>query len=223
MRIAFVVIAVVLRVAAQDGDAPAPAPQGAQDAPEEGDAPAPVRCPLINASFNELSAVGQLLLSQGHSEQAEACLLEAVASTLPVLRVLSHVAANRNDFGRAAALSQLLEMMDSSADAKLLHAQRLLQNNENAAAAKRLAALLETPGSPHAESADVHHLHGIASFRLGDGAAAMRHLERAVQLQPEVAGHGAVLAEIKAAQAQTTGNDTDTDADPVVDTVTSAE
>ena len=155
---------------------------------------APVRCPLVNSGFNELSAVGQLLLARGETAVAEACLLEAVANTLPVLRVLSDVAANRGDFGRAASFSQLLEMMDDSGETKLLHAQRLLQNAEDKDAAKRTAALLATPA--FADNAEVHHLHGIASFRLGDAQRALAHLQRATALEPANGKHAEMTQQI---------------------------
>ena len=166
--------------AAQAQDSPDQDPVQEQD---------PVACPLVNSGFNELSAVGQLLLARNSPAEAEACFLDALSSSLPVVRVLSDLAANRGEFGRAASFSQLLEMMDAGDETKMLHAARLLQNNENDHAAKRLRQLIEGGGT---DAAETHHLYGIALHRLGQADAAA-HLAKAVELQPNSEKYRTVL------------------------------
>ena len=94
---------------------------GAADA-AGGGAPAPdaaaaanISCPIAgNVAYNELNAVSVLLLAQGRVDEAEACLVQAVLSTLTAYKTLSDIALARGDTGRAAMLAGLADRLDGT-------------------------------------------------------------------------------------------------------------
>ena len=65
-------------------------------------------------------------MAQKAIDEAEACLSDAIAATLPAYSLLSEIAAAKKLHSRAAAFSGILETLSpSDGDSVYLHAQRL--------------------------------------------------------------------------------------------------
>ena len=98
--------------------AAADAGAGAADAADAGATSAGaanISCPISgNVAYNELNAVSVLLLAQGRVDEAEACLVQAVLSTLTAYKTLSDIALARGDTGRAAMLAGLADRLDGT-------------------------------------------------------------------------------------------------------------
>merc|ERR1719440_1475242 len=168
-------LALTARVAAQD-DAPA---EGA-DADAEAE-PEPVKCPVGGGGFQELYAVAVLLSHQDKLDEAEVCLSDAITTTVPAYRMLSDIATVNSQFGRAAAIAEVIETLTNNGDAKLYYARKLLRIDQNEKAKERLDVLIEHNG----ENAEIRHLMGVAQFRLDQQDEAIENLKKAIELEPD--------------------------------------
>jgi hypothetical protein len=110
-RLSFLVTLALLALANAQDEAAREA--AATDTPEE---PAPpVKCPLGGGGYQELYAVGMLLVNQDKMAEAEACFSDAVTTTIPAYRLLADITTSNGQYGRAAGAMQsplsLLEQM----------------------------------------------------------------------------------------------------------------
>jgi hypothetical protein len=135
-----VALALSARVAAQEDAAAEGAGENAEAEPE------PVRCPVGGGGFQELYAVAVLLSHQDKLAEAEVCLSDAITTTVPAYRMLSDIATVNSQFGRAAAVAEIIETLTNNGDAKLYYARKLLRVNENEKAKERLDVLIEHNG-----------------------------------------------------------------------------
>lgn len=137
--------ALALTVAAQDADPPPaaeeviPAPPAARRAASRPHAPfsdppvlatlaqaaaadgeaaeaEPIRCPVGGGGFQELYAVAVLLSHQDKLEEAEVCLSDAITTTVPAYRMLSDIATVNSQFGRAAAIAEIIETLTNNGE-----------------------------------------------------------------------------------------------------------
>jgi tetratricopeptide (TPR) repeat protein len=161
--------------AAQEEEAPA-ADGESEEAAEE-----PVKCPIGGGGFQELYAVAVLLSHQDKLAEAEVCLSDAITTTVPAYRMLSDIATVNSQFGRAAAIAEIIETLTNNGDAKLYYARKLLRIDQNEKAKERLDVLIEHNG----ENAEIRHLLGVAQFRMDQPDDAIANLKKAIELEPE--------------------------------------
>merc|ERR1719440_2523698 len=160
--------------AAQEEEAPAADGESAE-------AEEPVKCPIGGGGFQELYAVAVLLSHQDKLEEAEVCLSDAITTTVPAYRMLSDIATVNSQFGRAAAIAEIIETLTNNGDAKLYYARKLLRIDQNEKAKERLDVLIEHNG----ENAEIRHLMGVAQFRLDQQDEAIENLKKAIELEPD--------------------------------------
>ena len=63
--------------------------------------------------------MAMLLTSQEKVDQAEACLSDAITTTVPAFRLLSDIATSNQQFGRAAGIAEIIETLLNNGDSKL--------------------------------------------------------------------------------------------------------
>lgn len=163
----------------QEADEAAP-PDAVAEA-TDANATEPVKCPVGGGGFQEIYAVAMLLSSQDKLAEAEACLSDAITTTVPAYRMLSDIATVNGQFGRAAAIAEIIETLMNNGDAKLYHARKLLRINQNDKAKERLDTLIEHNG----DNAEVLHLLGVAQFRLEQNEEALASMKKAVEVKPD--------------------------------------
>merc|ERR1719197_348118 len=168
-------LALTARVAAQDDP---PAEGAGADAEAEAE---PIKCPVGGGGFQELYAVAVLLSHQDKLAEAEVCLSDAITTTVPAYRMLSDIATVNSQFGRAAAIAEIIETLTNNGDAKLYYARKLLRIDQNEKAKERLDVLIEHNG----ENAEIRHLLGVAQFRMDQPDDAIANLKKAIELEPE--------------------------------------
>merc|ERR1711871_431879 len=138
------------------------------------------KCPVAGGTFSELNAVAVYLASQDKLGEAEACLTDAILTTMGAFRMLSDIATVNGQFGRAAGIAELMDTLANTGDAKLFHAKKLLRINQNEKAKEKLDLLIEH----NAENAEINHLMGVTQFRLQKNTEALASLEKARALDP---------------------------------------
>eukprot|EP01048_Picozoa_sp_COSAG05_P003828 COSAG05_NODE_187_length_14703_cov_123.022186_3_plen_199_part_00 len=173
---AFCVASLALAAAQDEPAAEASEAAEAAEAP-----PPPAKCPLSGGGFQELYAVATLLASQDKIGEAEACLSDAITTSVPAYRLLSDIATNNGQFGRAAGIAGIIETLLNNGDSKLYYSRKLLRVNQNEEAKTRLDALAEA----NTDNGDIFHLLGIAEFRLGNNDTAVASLEKAIAADPD--------------------------------------
>lgn len=139
-------------------------------------------CPLSSGTYNELYAVAVYLADTDRMEEAELCLTDALAATVPAFQMLSDLTTRKQEHPRAALIAGLIDKLVNNADAKLYYAKKLLQNNEHQLAMEILDGV--AVGNP--DIAGIRHLLGVACFGSGKNEEAIANLKRAVELEPEV-------------------------------------
>lgn len=138
-------------------------------------------CPLTAGGYDDRFAVAQLLISQRNVEQAEACLNDAVASTLGAYSLLSDIAAAKRDGRRALAFSAVLETLNPrDGETVYLHAQRLGQVGRWRDALPRLEDLSQS----NPNNFNILNTYGVALYHTKNYTGAVDHFQRALELAP---------------------------------------
>ena len=128
-------------------------------------------------------AVAVYLADSDRMEEAELCLTDALAATVPAYTMLSDLSTLKKQHPRAALIAGLIDKLVNNADAKLYHAKKLLQNNEHQIAME----LLDGVAAGNPDVAGIRHLLGVSQFGSGKNEEALANLKLAVELDPEVA------------------------------------
>jgi tetratricopeptide (TPR) repeat protein len=144
-----------------------------------------IRCPAQGGTFNELNAVGTVLAGQGSYLAAEACLLDAVNTVIPTFQALTELAEVRGDPLQASARSGIVESLAGTAQARLYHAQRLINANRHGEAVGRLSVLAEN----NKDVAGVHHLYANALYNSGLREQGITALKEAIKLDEKNEGY----------------------------------
>ena len=175
---------------AQDA-APSPAPETAAPAAT------PAVCPIQDGTFNELNAIGVLLVAQGNAAQGEACLSLAIASTVSTFRQLSNLATARSDVVRAAMISNIARQLDGTAASNYFHAQKLLIGGDAAGSLQILNNLAES--DENGKLAEFNHIRGIAQFQTGQTKEAEESISKALSINPASKQYADDLAAVQEA------------------------
>ena len=62
-------------------------------------------------TFSELNAVAVYLAAEDKLAESEACLTDAILSTMGAFRMLSDIATVNQQFGRAAGIAELMDTL----------------------------------------------------------------------------------------------------------------
>jgi len=161
-------------------------------------------CPIRGGGFDDRYAVAQVLILQKNLAQAEACLLEAIASTLGALSLMSDIAATQRLPLRAAAFSSVLTQLNpSDGETVYLHAQRLGQ----AGAWNESIPLLDRLATANPSNANIQNSLGAAHFQAFDYDAAVVAFAAAHDLVPDNVDFAANLKKASAVKAGTDTHD----------------
>ena len=126
-------------------------------------------------------AVGQYLLAQKSIDQAEGCLSEAIAATLPAYGLLSEIAALKKERHRALAFSGILETLSpSDGDSVFLHARRLGQAGRWQEALTRLKSLRKA----NPDNIDIVNSLGVAYYHTESYVDAKNEFVYALDIAP---------------------------------------
>lgn len=143
----------------------------------------------------------QLLISQRNIDQAEACLSEAVGSTLGAYSLLSDIAAAKRQGDRAVALSAILETLNPrDGESVFLHAQRLGQVGRWGEALPRLRDLRES----NPQNGNIINTYGVALYHTANYTEARLQFTRALELYPNNTDYKANLEASASALEQQT-------------------
>lgn len=160
---------------------------------------------LSGGGFDDRYAVAQLLIVQRDLARAEACLLEAIASTLGALSLMSDIAATQRLPLRAAAFSSVLTQLNpQDGETVYLHAQRLGQAG---AWNESLPLLLRLSGANPA-NANIANSLGAAYYQTYAYDDAIAAFGRALELAPDNVDFAANLKKATAVQAGDDKHDT---------------
>lgn len=66
---------------------------------------------VAGGTFSELNAVAVYLASQDKLGEAEACLTDAILTTMGAYRMLSDIATVNGQFGRAAGIAEMIDTL----------------------------------------------------------------------------------------------------------------
>ena len=71
---------------------------------------------VAGGTFSELNAVAVYLASQDKLAEAEACLTDAIMTTMGAFRMLSDISTVNGQFGRAAGIAELMDTLANTGD-----------------------------------------------------------------------------------------------------------
>ncbi|MCZ7571454.1 MAG: tetratricopeptide repeat protein [Ardenticatenaceae bacterium] len=164
---------------------------------EEAEAAYRALLPFVYRSSDSVPFIelARLLAAMNRTPEAEALLLEASAAQpanpAPLVAAGELVLA-RGDPGRARKYFERARAVAPAAPDPLLALARLAASNHDFETVGRLAQQV-TLLAP--DSAEAHHLAGVAHLMSGDGGAALVELRRAVALAPMVAEYHSALGD----------------------------